>query len=139
MLIAKESVETRATKEAIWQIWKDVSNWKSWDAGLEYSEIDGPFAKGTRGHLKPKDGPLIKTLLTEVIPYQSFVDEASLPLTKIIMRHWIGEKGGVRIVTQQIEMKGLLALFFALVIGLKIKKNLRSEMLAMCKQAESRS
>ena len=74
MLIVKHTVQTTASPAAIWKLWADVSNWNSWDHGLEYSKIDGPFQKGTRGTLKPKGGPIVQTVLTEVTPLKSFTD-----------------------------------------------------------------
>src|SRR3954451_12575159 len=87
MLIIKHAVETSASPKAIWQIWQDVSNWNTWDHGLEFSQIDGPFRTGTRGTLKPKGGPLIQTKLTYVEPMKIFIDEAKLTLARIIITH----------------------------------------------------
>lgn len=136
MLIIKHTLETKASAAAIWQIWQDVSNWNSWDHGLEFSQIDGPFEAGTTGTLKPKGGPLVRTKLTKVIPMSCFVDEAKLPLAKILVSHFLTEVEGKWFVTHQIEMKGPLAFFFAFVIGRQMKKNLPDEMRGMVKKAE---
>lgn len=136
MLIIKHTVETKAPAKAIWEVWKDVSNWKSWDHGLEFSKIDGPFEAGTTGTLKPKGGPLVHTKLTCVEPKKRFVDEARLPLTTIIVSHSLVESGSRTFVTHEIQMKGCLAFFFAIVIGRDMKKNLPREMEAMVKKAE---
>ena len=61
MLVIKHTVETTASPKAIWDIWQDVANWKSWDHGIEFSTIDGPFKEGTTGTLKPKGGPQVRT------------------------------------------------------------------------------
>ena len=76
MLIIEHTVETTASPAAIWNIWQDVENWNTWDAGIEYSRLDGPFQTGTTGILKPKEGPLVKTKLTGVEPLKGFSDEA---------------------------------------------------------------
>lgn len=136
MLIIEHTVETTASPEAIWQIWQDVTNWNSWDHGIEFSTIDGPFKVGTRGTLKPKGGPLVHTILTQVEPFKAFADEASLPLTRIIVRHSLTESEGKIRVTHRIEMKGILSPVFAVLIGRNMKKNLPDEMLAMVKKAE---
>lgn len=54
MLIIKLTLETSASPESIWQLWQDVKNWNTWDHGIEYSTIDGPFTEGSKGTLKPK-------------------------------------------------------------------------------------
>ncbi|MDA9491579.1 hypothetical protein [Bradyrhizobium sp. CCBAU 11361] len=41
------AIETSATPETIWSIFRDVPAWKNWNAGIEQINIDGPFATGT--------------------------------------------------------------------------------------------
>lgn len=138
MLIIEHTVETSAHPSQVWKMWEDVNNWNVWDDGLEFSTIEGPFQTGTRGRLKPKGSPLVQTVLTQVKPMEMFVDEASLPLTKIIVSHLLKREGKTTLVTHRIEMKGLLSWFFGIVIGRNMKKNLPKEMEAMVKLAESR-
>lgn len=137
MLIVKHTVETTASPEAIWHIWQDVSNWNTWDHGIEFSTINGPFKAGTTGTIKPKGGPLVHTTLTLVEPMKMFVDEAKLPLTRIIVSHSLTESKGKTYVTHHIEMTGLLSFVFAFLIGRNMKKNLPQEMMAMVRKAES--
>lgn len=137
MLIIKHTVETTASPEAIWEVWQDVPNWNTWDHGIEFSTIDGPFKAGTSGTLKPKEGPLVHTKLLAVQPKKMFVDEAKLVLARIIVSHFLTELNGKTHVTHQIEMTGLLAFFFAIVIGRNMKKTLPQEMVAMVKKAEN--
>lgn len=137
MLIVKHTVETTASPEAIWHIWQDVSNWNTWDHGIEFSTINGPFKAGTTGTIKPKGGPLVHTTLTLVEPMKMFVDEAKLPLTRIIVSHSLTESEGKTYVTHHIEMVGLLSFVFAFLIGRNMKKNLPQEMMAMVRKAES--
>lgn len=139
MLIIKHTVETKASPEAIWNIWKDVKNWNTWDHGIEYSTLNGRFEEGTTGTLKPKGGPKVSTKLTCVEPYKKFVDESKLFLAKIIVSHHLTESLGKTLVTHQIEMTGPLAFLFAYVIGRTMKKNLPKEMETMVKKAESLS
>ena len=136
MLIIKHTIETQASPESIWKIWQDVENWNTWDHGIEYSKIFGPFKTDTPGELKPKGGPLVKTLLKDVIPFKEFTDEAKLFFAKIVMKHSIFHSDGKTSVTHQIEMKGILSPFFAFVIGRDMKKNLPQEMSSMIKKAE---
>lgn len=139
MLIIKHTVQTTAPDWAIWQIWSDVSNWSTWDHGIQSSSINGPFAVGTTGKLKPKGGPEVITKLTSVTPNKSFIDEAKLFGAKIIVSHNLTQSGKKTLVTHQIEMKGPLAFFFAFVIGRNMKKNLPTEMLALVEKAEKLS
>ena len=62
---AKYSVKTKAKKEAIWKLWTDVENWKEWDKSVKWSNINGDFKIGTKGKLKPKEGPVTNFELIE--------------------------------------------------------------------------
>lgn len=137
MLIIKNTVETTASPEAIWEIWQDVTNWSTWDHDIEFSTINGPFKTGMTGTLKPKGGPLVYTKLTAVEPKKLFINEAKLPLARIIVSHFLTESNGKIHVTHQIEMTGPLAFFFAFVIGRNMKKNLPQTMTAMINKTES--
>lgn len=136
MLIIEHAVETTVPAYAVWHIWQDVANWNTWDLGIEFSTSNGPFQAGTTGTVKPKGGPLVHTKLTRVEPMRLFVDEAKLPLARLVFTHSLTESGGKTQVAQRIEMFGFLAFFFAFVIGRDMKKNLPREMSAMIKKAE---
>lgn len=117
MLIIKHTVETIASPEEIWDIWQDVSKWNTWDHGIEYSTINGPFIEGTTGTLKPKGGPLVHTKLTAVEPMKIFIAESKLPFARIIVSHFMNVSNGKTQVTHQTEMNGPLAFVFAFLIG----------------------
>ena len=138
MLIIKHSAETTASPEAIWNIWKDVENWNQWDHGIEFSTLDGPFATGSTGTVKPKGGPLVKTRLTLVEPMKRFIDESKLFMARIVFSHELLPAGRNTQVTTTIEMDGALAFVFAYLIGRHMKKNLPREMASMIKMAEGK-
>jgi hypothetical protein len=139
MLIIKHTVTTTASPKAIWAIWKDAANWPTWDTELETVILNGPFTKGATGRLKPKGGPWVNLIFADVITEKSFLTFSNLPLTTIFDDHYIQVKNGLTHVTNVIEMKGLLAFFFALVIGRNMKKTLPHTMENLVKQAERNS
>lgn len=116
MLLIECTLDITALPQQVWKIWEDVKNWNTWDAGLEFSLIDGPFQTGTTGKLKPKRGPLVRTKLIKVDPMKMFVDEALLPGTKIIISHLMRRRGDKTYATHRIEMKGALSWLFAFLI-----------------------
>lgn len=133
MLIIRHTIETDIDRAQIWPVWEDVERWNTWDAGTEFSQIDGPFQTGTTGILKPVKGPLLKTRLIHVEPYKSFVQEAELFLAKAVMTHSMVPVGAKTRVTFQTEIRGPLALFYFLLIGSSIKKKIPIEMEEMLK------
>src|SRR5216683_189492 len=46
-------IETSATPDIIWSIFRDAPGWKTWNAGIEHIDIDGPFSTGTCFTMKP--------------------------------------------------------------------------------------
>ena len=50
------SIATSASPKNIWNLWSNVSSWSIWDSdGLEWVKLEGDFAVGTKGTLKPKE------------------------------------------------------------------------------------
>ena len=134
MLIIKHTVTTTATPAHIWQVLQDVENWNGWDHGTASSGLEGPFQAGTPGWLKPVNGPLLKTILTQVEPHKLFVQEAELVLARAVMTHIISNVAGITQVTFQTEIRGPLALFWVFLLGSSIKKKIPLEMVAMLKK-----
>lgn len=137
MLIAKETITTAASAANVWSVWEDVSNWNTWDNGIEFTTINGSFSSGAEGTLKPKGGPLVHMKFIKVEPMKAFVTESKLPLTKIIFSHFLSESNDCTEVTHKIEMIGCLAFIFSFLIGRGMKKNLPKDMKALALRAES--
>jgi hypothetical protein len=63
MWTTEHTVETRATKEQIWEAWQDVSGWPEWNGDLERVELSGPFAAGSTITMTPhRDDPIELTI-----------------------------------------------------------------------------
>jgi hypothetical protein len=76
------SVETSASPQAAWKLWSDVSTWPEWNPDVQSMTLNGPFAAGTTGTMKTKQGTRAITL-TEVVPGQSFrLETTVIPLTR---------------------------------------------------------
>lgn len=122
------SLETEATKEQIWTVYKDVKNWPKWDHEIEYAEHQGEFKTGSICILKPKKGPKVKSVMTHCEELKSFTDESKLPLGKLRFHHKIDEQGEKIRITHRIEITGPLTFIFACVIGRKIADSLPQTM-----------
>lgn len=117
-------IESKASREHIWQLWKDVEHWNRWDKSVEYSTIEGEFTAGTKGTLKPKGGPKTKFRITESIEERCFINVSKLPLCTIKFIHQIDNLGNRIAVTHRIEIRGPLSSFFSRIMGKNIKKEL---------------
>lgn len=136
MLIGKYTIETKASQEAIWNIWQNVKNWNTWDLATEYSYINGPFREGAQGSWKAKGGPLSPIKVTRVEPLKMSVIEFKLFLARIVVTHHFYESRGKTQISEQIETKGPLGFLFAYLLGRKIKQNLFRGLEALVKKAE---
>jgi len=97
------------TKEQIWKLFADVNTWHTWDEGIEFARLEGPFEKGNHFILKPKGGPKVKVELTETIPYKSFVDVTRFPLARMYDRHTFEETPDGLKISNTISVKGVLS------------------------------
>ena len=78
----ERSVETTASPQAAWKIWSDTSTWPEWNPDVQSMTLNGPFAAGTTGTMKTKQGTRAITL-TEVLPGKSFrLETTVIPLTR---------------------------------------------------------
>ncbi|MFD1792691.1 hypothetical protein ACFSE0_13800 [Ochrobactrum teleogrylli] len=113
-------------------------HWPTWDSELEWVILHGPFVEGTKGTMKPRQGPKVTFELVKVVPNESFVDRARLPLTTLDFGHYYfpsDNAGSEAMITHTVEFRGFLAPLFGRLIGRNIKLHLRSAMEKLAEQA----
>ncbi len=69
--------------DQIWAVATDVAHWADWDPHEEKSRIEGPFAPGTKGWVKPKGAPAGPFRIVAVEPKRSWTSEAGIPFGKL--------------------------------------------------------
>ena len=90
--------------EFAWNFWTNVKNSAS-DSDLEFVELEGPFAAGTRGFTRSKSSGRIEWCIAEVHTGRAVID---FPLSGAVGRFvWTFEPiaGGVRM-TQRCTLHG---------------------------------
>src|SRR5213593_3697558 len=98
--------DTSAEAEAVWRLWSDPPSWSRWDEDLEEVTLDGSFAVGSTGTLKPKGMDALAYELTRVEPGAGYSDETALPGAVLRFDHdLVQEDGGLKIV-QRVTMEG---------------------------------
>ena len=103
----EHSIETTATPEAIWGLFRDVPGWTAWNAGIERVELDGPFAEGTWFTMKPPGQDAFVSTLVEVRENERFVDETRVGDLVVKVAHRIERLDARRVrVTYAIDAKG---------------------------------
>jgi hypothetical protein len=103
----EHSIETRASTEAIWRLYRDVSTWPSWDEGIEAVELHGDLEPGAQGILTPAGQEPLPFRVVEATPERGFVDETAAPgaVLRFIHRLQPLDGGGTRI-THRVEIDG---------------------------------
>ncbi|MDI9356345.1 MAG: hypothetical protein QM536_04870 [Chitinophagaceae bacterium] len=124
MWTTEVSRKTTATKEQIWKLWTDVPNWNVWDKEVETSKLFGQFQTGTKGILKPVEGPKAKFEIIELTNLKSFTIRSFLPLCKMDFIHTINQAKDRLEITHKIVMTGFMTFLFSRAIGHKIKGGL---------------
>jgi hypothetical protein len=139
MWTSKASKTTSASREKIWQLWTDVSNWNKYDKGTKSSELLGEFKVGTKGSLQPTDGPKSEFEITECTPLKSFSNVCMLPFCKMEFTHNMEDTAQGLQVTHQVSMSGPLTFIFSRVIGSQLAKGLPDEVENITKMAQNLS
>lgn len=132
-----EKININASAEDVFSVYKNVADWPSWDHDVLTSQLNGEFEVGTKGELKPKEGPKTKMELIEVTPNQSFTVECKLPLCKMHFVHELKPDGQSTEVTNKIIFSGLLTPVFGRIIGREIQKTLPSSLQGLKQHLEA--
>lgn len=133
----QDQITIQAPAEKVFAIYQNVADWPSWDSDVLSSQLNGAFEVGTKGELKPKDGPKAKIQLTEVTPNKSFTVECGLPLCKMHFVHELSPSGQGTEVTNKILFTGLLAPVFGRLIGKDLKKTIPKSLEGLKKHIEA--
>lgn len=112
------TVETTAPPEKIWGAWTAVERWPEWDTELASAALDGSFALGAKGRLKPKSGPVSEFFISELTPGESYAFTTQLPLCELkVRRHLTRKDGGGAFFTHEVSFVGPLSLVFGNLLG----------------------
>ena len=107
----------KVTREQMWKLFADVNGWPTWDSGVEYAQLNGSFEQGNHILLKPKGGPKIKIVLSEIIDEQLFITVSSFPLAKIYHEHLFEETSDGLRISYTITVKGVLSFLWVKLIA----------------------
>ena len=116
----ERSVETTASPEAVWRIWSDTPTWQEWNPDVQSMSLNGPFATGTTGVMKTKQGTRQVTL-TEVVPGRSFrLETTVIPLTRFFFDCTVASgPAGKTTISQAVRVGGPLG---GVVGGMMVKQ-----------------
>jgi hypothetical protein len=125
--IAEATVVSGAAPAAFFARWADMATWPEWNQDTEWVKLDGPFAEGVTGTLKPKGGPKVP-FRVEKLTEAEFTDVSKLAGAKLTFRHLIAESSKGTEVRVDVTLDGPLAFFWNLVLGKGIKASLQNDL-----------
>jgi ligand-binding SRPBCC domain-containing protein len=138
IMVSFHHTETvNASPEQIFQVYADVAGWKTWDPEVEWSTLDGAFATGSKGRLKPKGGPASSIRLLRVEDSTSFSVEARLPLCQMLFEHELTSDGGKTDVLHRVTFEGPLSLLFGWLIGRQIENGFPGTLSGLKRKCEA--
>lgn len=136
MLIAQHTLETTALPANIWALWADVSGYKEWDDGIEWSKLNGAFKAGTSGEIKPRGGRAAVFTLAGIEDGRAFSWLVTLPFTRMRFQHTMEPTDMGTRLTHAVELDGALAWVWARVLGPVYRTNLPAAMRKLARLAE---
>ena len=133
----ERSVETTASPQAAWKIWSDTSTWPEWNPDVQSMKLNGPFAAGTTGTMKTKQGTRA-IQLTEVVPGTSFrLETTVIPLTRFAFVCKVSPgSGGKTTLSQAILVGGPLGGLVGGMMGKQIADTFPALLRGLARKAE---
>jgi hypothetical protein len=126
--IGKARATSTAAPSAIFARWADVATWPEWNTDTEWVRLNGPFATGTTGVLKPKGGPATKFVIDSLTD-REFVDVSKLLGARLTFHHAVSRAPeGKTHVDVRVWLDGPLAGLWYRVLGKGIKASLQSDL-----------
>ncbi|GAB4417505.1 MAG: hypothetical protein OHK0039_27970 [Bacteroidia bacterium] len=111
------TLETRASSEAIWRLWTDVPNWKTWDSGLSDAKMQVPFGLGARGIIVSLEGRTSAFVVTDCDPGRSYTYQTRLPLGALYVRRSLETAHSGTRFTHEVWFRGVSGPLFARLFG----------------------
>ena len=139
-IIATQSVSSTAPPAAFFIRWADMSTWPEWNTDTEWVRLNGPFAEGATGTLKPRGGPKVCFVVQRLVPEREFVDVSRLWGARLTFAHQVTERpdGGTD-VDVTVSITGPLARLWLLILGSGIRTTLPADTAALARAAEATS
>ncbi len=134
----QRSVETSASPAAVWKIWSDTSTWAEWNPDVQSMTLNGPFAAGTSGTMKTKQGTR-QVQLTEVVPGRSFrLETTVIPLTRFAFEcQVVAGSAGKTTISQAIRVGGPLGAVVGGVMAPQIANTFLPLLQGLARKAEA--
>ena len=127
---AEATITSAAAPSALFGRWADVATWPEWNADTEWVRLDGPFATGSTGVLKPRGGPKTKFVIAKVSE-DEFTDVSRLLGARLTFRHVVAVGPEGTRVQVAVSLTGPLKFLWNAILGKGIKESLQRDLDAL--------
>jgi hypothetical protein len=134
--IATSTVTSSAAPDAFFAEWADMDSWPEWNLDTEWVRLDGPFAEGATGELKPKGGPKVAFVVARLVDGEEFTDVSRLVGARLTFRHLVAVEGDRTSVSVDVALTGPLAPVWRLILGKGLRTSLRPDLERLVERAE---
>jgi hypothetical protein len=87
--IAEAHIPSGSSPAAFFARRADMATWPEWNTDTEWVRLDGPFAQGPTGVLKPKGGPKARFEVAVPAAGREFPDVSRLSGARLTFRHLV--------------------------------------------------
>jgi len=135
--IVEVETSSSAPPAAFFDLWADMTSWPEWNTDTEWVRLDGPFAEGVTGSLKPKRAPKVKFVVERLVPNREFVDVSRLTGARLSFAHTVTERSdGGSLVQVTVTLSGPLSGLWARVLGKGLISSAQTDLDALARVAE---
>jgi len=136
-VIAEAHATSTAAPERFFVRWADMATWPEWNSDTEWVRLDGPFAAGSTGELKPEGGPRVRFTIASVTD-TAFVDVSHLVGARLVFDHAITPAaGGGSEIRVAISMSGPMGWFWRAALGKGLRGSAQRDLDRLVATAES--
>ncbi|MDX6515916.1 MAG: hypothetical protein QOH73_1582 [Gaiellaceae bacterium] len=136
--ITQAHARSTAAPSAFFERWADMATWPEWNQDTEWVRLDGPFATGSTGVLKPKGGPKVKFTIASLVPERKFVDVSHLVGARLTFDHTVDSQGDGCEVRVAVTLAGPLARLWARILGKGFRDTLQPDLDRLVALVEAR-
>ncbi|MHB8189352.1 MAG: SRPBCC family protein [Ferrimicrobium sp.] len=118
ILIISAQAMSSASPQTFFDRWADMATWPEWNSDIEWARLEGTFAEGSLGVIKPKKGPKTKFVIQQLDLGRAYVDVSRLPGARLTFSHLVSDRveGGCTI-DVAITLDGPLARIWNLILA----------------------
>jgi uncharacterized protein YndB with AHSA1/START domain len=117
LTVVTARARSSAPPAAFFARWADLDTWPEWDTAVAWGRLDGPFAAGTTGELKPARGPKVRFVIETLEPGREYTDVSAMPGARLWIRHLVRTDDGGTDVEVEVSLDGPLARVWKLLLG----------------------